>query len=465
MSFADREDAEEGRNASSPLRVAGGTGEGRGRSVEVSTKEEPMQPDTGSVLESVLERENLKEAYKRVVKNKGAPGVDGMTVEELGPYLQGNWKEIREQMLTSRYRPQAVRGVEIPKASGGKRLLGIPTVVDRFIQQAIHQVLSRMYEPTFSEGSYGFREGRNTHGAVLQAQKHVGEGYRWVVDMDLEKFFDRVNHDILMSRLGKRVKDKRLLGIIRRYLQAGVLQGGLASPRVEGTPQGGPLSPLLSNILLDELDKELERRGHRFVRYADDCNIYVKSEEAGKRVLESITNWLEKKLKLKVNRDKSGVDRPWKRKFLGYTMTANREPRLKISPKSIERLKESLKEIFRRGRGRKLQKIIEELKPKLRGWIAYYRLTEVRGVLSELDGWIRRRLRVIIWRQLKRVYTRAKALMKRGLAEERAWRSATNQRGPWWNAGASHMNQAYPASYFRELGLVSLEMKLREYQS
>lgn len=280
-----------------------------------------------------------------------------------------------------------------------------------------------------------------------------------------EPFFDRVNHDILMSRLGKRVKDKRLLGIIRRYLQAGLLQGGLASPRVEGTPQGGPLSPLLSNILLDELDKELERRGHRFVRYADDCNIYVKSEEAGKRVLESIRNWLEKKLKLKVNRDKSGVDRPWKRKFLGYTMTANREARLKISPKSIERLKESLKEIFRRGRGRKLQTIIEELKPKLRGWIAYYRLTKVRGVLSELDGWIRRRLRVIIWRQLKRVYTRAKALMRRGLTEERAWRSATNQRGPWWNAGASHMNQAYPASYFRKLGLVSLEMKLREYQS
>jgi RNA-directed DNA polymerase len=424
-----------------------------------------MQLDTTWLLEEILEYENLKEAYRRVVQNRGAPGVDGMTVEELGPYLREHWAEIREQMLSSRYKPQAVRGVEIPKANGGKRQLGIPTVVDRFIQQAIHQVLNRMYDPMFSESSYGFREGRSAHGAVEQARKYVEEGYRWVVDMDLEKFFDRVNHDILMSRLGKRIKDKRLLGIIRRYLQAGILQGGLMSLRVEGTPQGGPLSPLLSNILLDEMDKELERRGHRFVRYADDCNIYVKSEAAGKRVLSSITKWLEKKLKLKVNGEKSGVARPWKRKFLGYSMTSNYEPKLKISPKSIERLKARLKEIFRRGRGRKLKTIIEELKPKLTGWISYYRLTQVKGKLSELDGWIRRRLRNIIWRQLKRVYARAKALIQRGLDEGRAWKSAKNQRGPWWNSGASHMNQAYPTSYFRKLGLVSLEMKLKEYQS
>jgi group II intron reverse transcriptase/maturase len=268
-----------------------------------------------------------------------------------------------------------------------------------------------------------------------------------------------------MSRIGKRVKDKRLLGIIRRYLQAGLLQGGLVSPREEGTPQGGPLSPLLSNILLDELDKELERRGHRFVRYADDSNIYVKSEEAGKRVLESITHWLEKKLKLKVNREKSGVDRPWKRKFLGYSMTSNYDPKLKISPNSIERLKAGLKEIFRKGRGRKLETVIEELKPKLTGWIAYYRLTEVKVILKQLDQWIRRRLRCIIWKQLKKVYARARALIRRGLHEERAWRSATNQRGPWWNAGASHMNQAYSTSYFEKLGLVSLEKKLKAYQS
>ena len=424
-----------------------------------------MQQDTSRLLESVLESANLYEAYRRVVQNRGAPGVDGMTVEELGPYLKEHWLGIREQMLSSRYVPQAVRGVEIPKPNGGKRLLGIPTVLDRFIQQAIHQVLVRIYDPTFSESSYGFREGRSTHGAISRAREYVEEGYRWVVDMDLEKFFDRVNHDILMSRIGKRVKDKRLLGIIRRYLQAGLLMGGLTSPRSEGTPQGGPLSPLLSNVLLDELDKELERRGHRFVRYADDCNIYVKSEEAGKRVLESITSWLEKKLKLKVNREKSGVDRPWKRKFLGYSMTSERDPRLKISPKSIERLKAKLKEIFRKGRGRKLETIIEELKPKLTGWISYYRLTRVKGILIQLDQWIRRRLRCIKWRQLKRVYARAKALIRRGLDEERAWRSATNQRGPWWNAGASHMNQAYPNSYFEKLGLVSLEKKLKAYQS
>jgi len=454
-----------GGNATYTCRVAGGTGEGKGRSVAVSTKEEAMQLDTSRLLDSVLESENLSEAYRRVLKNQGSPGVDGMTVEELGPYLKDHWLGIREQMLSSRYMPQAVRGVEIPKASGGKRLLGIPTVLDRFIQQAIHQVLARIYDPTFSDSSYGFREGRSTHGAVKRAREYVEEGYRWVVDMDLEKFFDRVNHDILMSRIGKRVKDKRLLGIIRRYLQAGLLLGGLTSPREEGTPQGGPLSPLLSNILLDELDKELETRGHRFVRYADDCNVYVKSEEAGKRVLESITKWLEKRLKLKVNREKSGVDRPWKRKFLGYSMTANLDPKLKISPKSIERLKESLKEIFRKGRGRKLETIIEELRSRLTGWISYYRLTQVRGILTELDQWIRRRLRCIIWRQLKRVYPRAKALMRRGLTEERAWRSATNQRGPWWNAGASHMNQAYPNSYFEKLGLVSLEKKLIAYQS
>jgi RNA-directed DNA polymerase len=454
-----------GGNATYTCRVAGGTGEGKGRSVAVSTKEEKMQLDMSRLLESVLDIENLNEAYRRVLKNRGAPGVDGMTVEELGPYLKGHWPGIREQMLSSRYIPQAVRGVGIPKAGGGKRLLGIPTVVDRFIQQAIHQVLARIYDPTFSESSYGFREGRSTHGAVKRACEYVEEGYRWVVDMDMEKFFDRVNHDILMSRIGKRVKDKRLLGIIRRYLQAGLLQGGLVSPREEGTPQGGPLSPLLSNILLDELDKELERRGHLFVRYADDCNVYVKSEEAGKRVLDSITEWLEKKLKLKVNREKSGVDRPWKRKFLGYSMTSEREPRLKISPKSIERLKASLKEIFKKGRGWKLETVIGELKPKLAGWISYYRLTRVRGILTELDQWIRRRLRCIIWRQLKRVYPRAKALMRRGLIEERAWRSATNQRGPWWNAGASHMNQAYPISYFEKLGMVSLEKKLKAYQS
>jgi len=292
---------------------------------------------------------------------------------------------------------------------------------------------------------------------VQAARRHVAEGRRWVVDLDVEKFFDRVNHDILMARVARRVKDKRVLLLIRRYLQSGVMVGGLVEPRAEGTPQGGPLSPLLSNILLDDLDKELERRGHAFCRYADDCNIYVRSKRAGERVMASVSRFLERRLKLKVNRDKSAVDRPWNRKFLGYSMTWHVRPKLKVAVESVERMKGRLRSLFRTGRGRNLRRfILEELGPVLRGWINYFRLAEVKGIFEELDGWIRRKLRAVIWRQGKRVWRRAKRLMLRGLADERAYRSATNGRGPWWNSGASHMNEAFPKAYFDRLGLVSL---------
>jgi group II intron reverse transcriptase/maturase len=409
------------------------------------------------MMEAVVERENMLNAYRRVVGNKGAAGVDAMGVDELKPYLQGHWPRIKEQLLQGKYQPQPVLRVQIPKPGGkGVRKLGIPTVVDRLIQQAVHQALTPVFDPDFSTNSYGFRPGRSAHQALMQAREHVAGGRRWVVDLDLEKFFDRVQHDVLMSRVARKVKDKRVRGLIRRYLQAGVMEGGLVSQSTKGTPQGGPLSPLLSNILLDDLDKELESRGHRFCRYADDVNIYIRSKRAGQRVLESIERFLARRLKLQVNRGKSAVARPWKRQFLGYSMTWHKRPRLKVAPASEKRLKASLKQAFRRARGRNLDKFIESLSPSLRGWVNYFRLAQVKGLFEQLDGWIRRRLRCIIWRQWKRSRTRAKALMKRGLGESRAWQSATNGRGPWWNAGASHMNQAFAKKFFDRLGLVSL---------
>jgi RNA-directed DNA polymerase len=320
------------------------------------------------------------------------------------------------------------------------------------------------FDPNFSERSYGFRPGRSAHQALRQTQAYVSEGRRWVVDMDLEKFFDRVNHDKLMARVARRVKDKRVLRLIRKYLQAGIMEEGMVSQRREGTPQGGPLSPLLSNILLDDLDKELERRGHAFCRYADDCNVYVRSKQAGGRVMASLTQFLHEKLKLRVNPDKSAVDRPWNRKFLGYSMTFHRKVRLKVAPKSVERFKAKLRVSFRKGRGRNLQRFIQELAPILRGWMNYFRLAEVKGVIEELDQWIRRKLRCLLWRQWKRVKTRAKNLMKRGLDEKRAWESATNGHGPWWNAGASHMNEAFPKKYFDASGLVALLDQLHKLQ-
>ncbi len=422
-------------------------------------------PRTMQMMEAVVERENMIAALFRVEANKGSAGVDEMPVESLRSYLCDHWPDIKEQLLADRYIPSPVRRVDIPKPNGkGMRQLGIPTVIDRLIQQALHQVMQPVFDGDFSESSYGFRPSRSAHQAVLAARSHVSSGRRWVVDIDLEKFFDRVNHDVLLSRIARKVKDKRVLGLIRRYLQAGVLSDGVVSQRTEGTPQGGPLSPLLSNILLDDLDKELESRGHTFCRYADDCNIYVRSKRAGQRVLASVTRFLAKHLKLKVNQTKSAVDRPWNRKFLGYSMTFHKQPRLKVAPASVKRFKVKLKELLRIGRGRSLAKFITELRPLLRGWVNYFRLAEVKGVFEELDSWIRRKLRCILWRQWKRTFTRAKNLMRRGLDEVRAWKSATNGRGPWWNSGASHMHACYHKSYFDKLGLASLLSQLHRLQ-
>lgn len=429
-----------------------------------TARKEPVRPEELQLMEAVVARENLLEAYARVMSNKGAAGVDEMPVERLKPYLQEHWAQIKAELLKGAYQPQAVRCVEIPKPNGGVRQLGIPTVVDRLIQQALHQVISPLFEPNFSESSYGFRPGRSAQQAVSAAREYVAEGRRWVVDLDLEKFFDRVNHDIMMSRLARRIRDKRVLGLIRRYLQAGMMTGGIVSQRTEGTPQGGPLSPLLSNVLLDELDKELERRGHKFCRYADDCNIYVQSRSAGERVMKSVTRFLSERLRLKVNAEKSAVARPWERKFLGYTMTWHKQPRLKAAPESIRRLKAKVRLILREGRGRSLSQVIKGLNQLLRGWIQYFRLAEVKGIYEELDGWIRRKLRCLLWRQWKRPFTRAKNLMRRGLEELRAWKSATNGRGAWWNAGASHLNEAFPKSYFDRLGLITLLDQLRKLQ-
>jgi RNA-directed DNA polymerase len=431
-------------------------GYGVGASKDTARKEFSCQR-TDKLMEAVVGRENMFSAYYRVVRNKGASGVDSMEVDDLKPFLQANWALIKDQLLKSTYKPQPVLRIEIPKQGGkGVRKLGIPTVLDRLIQQALLQVLTPLYDPYFSEFSFGFRPGRSAHQALLQAKAHMAKGKRWVVDMDLEKFFDEVHHDVLMSRIARKIGDKRILRLIRRYLQAGIMTGGLVSQPVKGTPQGGPLSPLLSNILLDDLDKELERRGHRFCRYADDCNIYVGSRRAGDRLLNSLETYITGKLRLKINRAKSAVDRPWNRKFLGYTFTSNKPPRLKVASVSVARFKGKLKDAFRRGKGRNLKKFIMELQPTLRGWINYFRLSEVKGVFEELDGWIRRRLRCVLWRQWKRNYTRVKRMMKYRISESRAWKSATNGRGPWWNSGASHMNQALPKKFFDRLGLVSL---------
>jgi RNA-directed DNA polymerase len=423
-----------------------------------TARSNPYQPEAEvRLMERIVSRENMMAAYRRVVANKGAPGIDQMTVEQLKPYLVEHWPRIKEELLEDRYRPAPVRGVEIPKPGGkGMRLLGIPTVLDRLIQQAIHQVLMPIFDPGFSNSSYGFRPGRSAHQAVRAAQSYVAAGNRFVVDLDLEKFFDRVNHDVLMARVARKVKDRQVLRLIRRYLQAGLTTGGTVMARSEGTPQGGPLSPTLSNILLDDLDKELERRGHSFCRYADDCNIYVRSRRAGDRVMVSVTRFLSERLRLTVNVAKSAVDRPWNRSFLGYSVTTHMKARLKVAAKSVDRLRDNLRATFRQGRGQSIGRTVETLTPILRGWINYFRLAQVKGVFEELDGWLRRKLRCILWRHWKRPRTRKQKMMARGLDKLRACRSASNGRGPWWNAGASHMNDAYRKSFFDNLGLLSL---------
>ncbi|CDM45253.1 RNA-directed DNA polymerase [Pseudomonas aeruginosa WS136] len=404
----------------------------------------------------VLAPANLRRAYQRVVSNKGAPGADGMTVDDLADYVNQYWPILQRRLLAGEYHPQGVRAVDIPKPKGGTRQLGIPCVVDRLIQQALLQQLTPIFDPLFSDYSYGFRPGRSAHQAIETARAHVAAGHRWCVELDLEKFFDRVNHDLLMAYVARQIVDKRVLRLIRRYLQAGEMSGGIASRRQEGTPQGGPLSPLLSNILLNELDRELERRGHRFVRYADDANIYVRSPRAGERVMASVERFLNQRLKLTLNRDKSRVAGSWMCDYLGYGMSWHQQPRLRVATMSLGRLRDRLRELLRKARGHKVATVIERINPVLRGWAGYFKLSQSRRPLEELDGWVRHKLRCIVWRQWKRPSTRARNLIRLGLNAARAWKSAVNGRGPWWNSGAPHMNQALPKKLWDRLGLVSI---------
>ena len=412
-------------------------------------------------MEAVVERENLKKALARVKRNKGAAGIDGMSVDDLPAYLKEHWLTIRAQLLEGTYKPQPVRRVEIPKASGGTRSLGIPPVLDRFIQQAVMQVLQEEWEPTFSEMSFGFRPRRSAHQAVERAQAYIASGHTCVVDLDLEKFFDRVNHDILMGLIAKRVTDKRILKLIRGFLTAGMMEGGLVSPTEEGTPQGGPLSPLLSNLMLDVLDKELEKRGHHFVRYADDCNVYVRSQRAGERVMAGTERFLERRLKLKVNKAKSAVAKPSVRKFLGFSFMGGKEPRRRIAPQALTRFKAKVRELTRRTRGRSLEQIVKELSVYLIGWRGYFGFCQTPSVLRSLDEWLRRRLRAIAWKQWKRGRTRFAELRRRGVGREIAATTAGSPHGPWRLAASPALHISMPTIAFSSLGLPSLVAKRR----
>jgi RNA-directed DNA polymerase len=413
--------------------------------------------DTERLMEEVCERVNCEQALKRVKANKGAAGVDGMTVRELPQYLKQHWPAIRDQLLGGTYWPHPVKRVEIDKPDGGGvRKLGVPTVLDRFIQQAVLQVLQKRWDETFSDHSYGFRPGRSAHQAVARAQQYVREGYGWVVDLDLEKFFDRVNHDKLMARIAKRVSDKRVLKLIRGFLTAGVMESGLVSAVDEGAPQGGPLSPLLSNIVLDELDRELESRGHRFVRYADDCNIYVRSERAGQRVMASVTSFINRRLKLRVNGEKSAVARPAVRKFLGFSFTSGQEPRRRIAPRAIVRFKRRVRELTCRTRGMSIERMVADLATYLRGWHSYFRFCETRSVLRDLDSWVRRRLRAVLWKQWKRGRRRFAELRKRDINVQLAAKTAGSSHGPWRLARSPALSYALPTAYFDSLGLPRL---------
>jgi RNA-directed DNA polymerase len=410
----------------------------------------------GPSMEAVLERENLKKALAQVKRNKGAAGVGGMTVGDLPAYLKEHWLTIRAQLLDGTYKPQPVRRVEIPKASGGLRPLGIPTVLDRLIQQAVMQVLQADWDGTFSEASFGFRPGRSAHQAVERAQAYIASGHAVVVDIDLEKFFDQVNHDILMGLVAKRVTDKRLLKLIRGFLNAGVMEGGLVSATKEGTPQGGPLSPLLSNLMLDVLDKELEKRGHRFVRYADDCNIYVRSQKAGERVMAGIERFLEKCLKLKVNKAKSAVAKPSVRKFLGFSYTSGRQPRRRLAPQAIARFKARVRELTRRTCGCSLAQIVKELSVYLIGWRGYFGFCQTPSVLRKLDEWLRRRLRATAWKQWKHGRARFAELRRRGVGRDLAAQTAGSPHGPWRLSNSPALSLSLPNAYFRSLGLTSI---------
>ena len=410
----------------------------------------------GPSMEAIVERANLKKALARVKRNKGAPGIDGTSVDDLASYLKEHWLTIRAQLLEGTYQPQPVRRVEIPKVTGGTRPLGIPTVLDRLIQQAVMQVLQADWDGTFSEASFGFRPGRSAHQAVARAQELIASGHDTVVDIDLEKFFDRVNHDILMGLVAKRVTDKRILKLIRGFLTAGVLADGLIGPTEEGTPQGGPLSPLLSNLMLDVLDKELEKRGHHFVRYADDCNIYVRSQRAGERVMASIEQFLAKRLKLKVNKAKSAVAKPSVRKFLGFSFTGGRQPRRRIAPQAIARLKAKVRELTRRTGGQSLSQVAKELSRYLIGWRGYFGFCETPSVLRALDQWIRRRLRAIVWKQWKRGRARYAELRRRGVGRDLAAQTAGSPHGPWRLSHSPALTIALSNAFLASRGLPSL---------
>jgi len=432
--------------------------------VDKAEREESILPDNQRYIpipkiEGVVNDYNMQEAMKAVIRNKGAPGIDGITTEEIKGAMQKQWPKIKQDILDGKYRPSPVRRVEIPKPDGsGVRKLGIPTVMDRIIQQALYQELVYTFEATFSENSYGFRIGRKTQQAVLKAQEYIQEGCEWVVDIDLEKFFDKVNHDILMSRVARKVKDKKILLLIRKFLQAGVMENGLVKATEEGTPQGGPLSPLLSNIMLDDFDKELEKRGLRFARYADDCNIYVKSEKAGQRVMQSVIKFLTTKLKLKVNEQKSAVAQPWDRKFLGFTFTSGKEPeRIAVHESRVKRLKDKIRGLTRKMRGNKMTDSIRKfIMPITRGWANYFSIAEAQSIFTSLDGWVRRKIRGILWRQWKKPRTRYKQLIALGIKESTAKKHAYSSKGPWRMAKSYGMHKAISNSAIESMGYIPM---------
>jgi len=428
----------------------------KGTEVPMAKHESEDPALTVLLMEQICQRENLIKALQRVRQNKGGPGIDGMTVNKLAVYLKKHWPQIREQLLAGVYSPKPVKRVEIPKSDGGIRKLGIPTVLDRFIQQAIMQVLQKYWDKTFSEHSYGFRPGRSAHQAIRRGQQYVDQGYRWIVDIDLEKFFDRVNHDKLMGNLAKRIHDKRLLKVIRAFLNAGVMENALVSATTEGAPQGGPLSPLLSNVVLDELDRELERRGHRFVRYADDCNTYVRSERAGQRVMESISKFIARKLKLRVNQSKSKVDRPWRCKFLGFRIIAGKQTKRSIAPSSLRRFKQRVRKLTCYRRGVTIEQMIARLNRYLIGWRGYFGYCQSRSILQVLDRWIRRRLRCVYWRRWKRGKRRFAELRKLDICKDLAARAAGSVHGPWRISRSPALSYAFPNAHFDSLGLALL---------
>lgn len=409
------------------------------------------------MIQELLSRENLLSALKRVEANKGSHGVDGMSVKSLREHILQSWHQLRQAIEEGSYEPSPVRRVEIPKPDGkGVRLLGIPTVTDRFIQQAIAQVLNPVFDPQFSEHSYGFRPKRRGHDAIREAKQYMKEGYRWVIDLDLEKFFDRVNHDRLMAKLAEKVKDKMILKLIRKYLQSGVMINGIVMDTKEGAPQGGPLSPLLSNVVLDELDKELEERGHLFVRYADDCNIYVKTRRAGERVKKSITAFIENRLKLKVNQDKSAVERPWKRKFLGFSFTVNKDPKVRIAPQSMKKVKTRIREITSRKKPLSMEQRIKELNRYLTGWGGYFMLADTPSAFQGLDEWIRRRLRMCLWKQWKKPKTKVKRLVSLGIPKDKAFEWGNTRKGYWRIAGSPILQRSMDNQYWKSIGFRSL---------